>query len=282
MRYSLFWREEDQMDRYLMFVDEEYDGICDDTLNNFSVALGAIIPEMEIKEDLLACYNSSSSKSFRPNDPEGKTDPEWLTTYGFSRDDNQGHEPFVKSIMIPKCPGETRDGVTVTPESKRLLTRVGKAISQLMKNSKYKTCVPSCMDSDGLDKKLQGLTDKYSYYLCQDFSKMGLSLPKRVILAVLQACYDATLYEPFLEAKDFFSRVKVYTDDFYRDSVRGYCLGLFNEGASLVQLALHYLNLEEIHEDLDGMFLNDDSVVGFHDLDVAVRYACVDTTIASV
>jgi hypothetical protein len=97
--------------------------------------------------------------------------PEWFNNYGKSRIDDGPAFAKVKGIQIPKCAGETRDGVCMHTYTKRLLTKVGKAISQLIDQGIFKKRCPGRMDADELDSKLSFLSRKYDWFLCQDFEK---------------------------------------------------------------------------------------------------------------
>jgi hypothetical protein len=277
MRFTIFWELKSDDSEYMFNLTAEDIDIDPDTLEEFRSAVSEVIPnEFSVKEDLLGQYNVSSAKSFLPDDASKKTVPEWLANHGRRFEDNQGPRHEVKGTQIPKCAGETRDGVTLHTSTKRMLTKCGHAIRQLLDAGPYRRNHPSSMTSEELDKRLTRFSDRYAYFFCKDFAKIGLTLPIDVAVAVLEACYSSTRYEPFIDAISFFKDLWYYSNDSYRKVVRGYCLGLFNEGMTLVQLAMHHLTCANISRRSDGMFLNDDSVVGFADEIECREYAEYD------
>jgi len=279
MRYSIFWDLTSDDHKY-MFYEGTEDLLCDDgLLGTFRVSLSAVLPDSAtIVEDVFDQYKTGSAKSFRPEEPDRKRDPEWLQLYGEYLPKDEYAMAKVKGVLIPKCAGETRDGVTMPPGTKRLLTKVGKAISQLIGRGPYRKRHPTGMEYSEVHGKLEHLSCKYGWFLCNDFEKIGLTLPTYVIVATLSECYQITEYQPFLEAIKLFKELEYHNDTEYLTILRGYCLGLFNEGMTLVQLALHHMSCSEIGVDHDGMFLNDDAVVGFETKEDAMEYAIVDNS----
>jgi hypothetical protein len=279
MRFTIFWELESDDHKY-MFSEGSEEAITDlEYMESFSFAVLSVIPnDISIEEDVLGTYYPGSAKSYDPSVPDKKRVPEWLECYGEDYLDDGPPIPKVKGVQIPKCAGETRDGVTIPPTTKRLLTKVGKAISQLIRKGPYSKRHPTGMTYDQVKGKLSHLDQKYAWFLCLDFEKIGISLPIPIIIATLEACYEVTGYDPFQEAIELFRGMEYHNGSEYAKVLRGYCLGLFNEGMTLVQLALHYLVCEEISADRDGMFLNDDGVVAFTTQDEAMAYAEADST----
>jgi hypothetical protein len=279
MRFTLFW-DLGSDDHEHMFSEGSDDTLVDpDQVEAFGYSLLSILPDtFSITEDILASYKVGSAKSFDPSCPNDKRMPEWLLNHGAFREDDGPPIAKVKGVLIPKCPGETRDGVTIPTTTKRILTRVGSAISQLMQAGKFRKRHPTGMNYEEVDSKLQHFSDKYSWFLCLDFEKIGLTLPTYIISKVLDTCYDITEYEPFLEAKNLFEGLEYHNGSDYYKIMRGFCLGLFNEGMTLVQLALHHMSCIETDVDHDGMFLNDDAVVAFYTKKEALAYAEADST----
>jgi hypothetical protein len=275
MRFTIFWDLKSNDSDYMFSVKKEDIVIEEDDMQRFSLAISSILPKkFSIKEDIFKEYNTSSAKSFNPFSESDRTRPEWLEAFGEVYDDEEPCFNVVKGIQIPKCAGETRDGVTLHINTKRILTKVGSAISQLISSEKgIRKLHPSDMDNDEMDSRLEHLSSKYAHFFCKDFAKIGLTLPIPIISETLSSCYSITEYEPFLEAKNFFETLRFRKDGNERDIIRGFCLGLFNEGMTLVQLALHKMNLDDSGLELDGMFLNDDSVVGSETMDEIREYA---------
>jgi hypothetical protein len=280
MRFTIFWDLKSDDAKY-MFTEDGEDTLLDEgMLESFKFSLMSILPEeIRIKESVSSCFNVGSAKSFDPEDPDKKRIPEWLECYGETGIDEGPPINYVKGVQIPKCAGETRDGVTIPPLTKRCLTKVGKAISQILSKCAYKYRHPTGMSYEQVDGKLQHLAKKYAVFLCQDFEKIGLTLPTHIVVEVLDLCYSISEYEPFLEAKTFFKELQYHNGTEYQKTLRGYCLGLLNEGMTLVQLALHHMVCSDLSTDHDGIFLNDDAVVGFQDREFASRYAESDATI---
>ena len=278
MRYSIFWELTSYDHEYMFHEGSGEDTLLDeDMLETFKSSVRSVIPDqLDIIEDVQEIYAVSGAKSYDPTNPNGKRKPEWLETHGVDVYDDGPPIPKVKGIQIPKCASETRDGVCISPHTKRCLSKVGRAISQLIRSGPFKKRHPTGMTYEEVDSKLSHLSTKWAWFLCLDFEKAGLTLPTHIIRAVLEACYDATEYEPFLEAKSFFENLEYYGDTEYETVLRGFCLGLFNEGMTLVQLALHRIACDEIGTDYDGMFLNDDGVIAFGTETDACRYAMSD------
>jgi hypothetical protein len=278
MRFSIFWDLGSDDHNYMFSEGSDNTLVDSDMIETFKVSVLSVLPDsMEIEDSISDLFKVSSAKSFDPTQPFSKRKPEWLELYGDSVIDEGPAIPKVKGVLIPKCASETRDGVTISPTTKRLLTRCGSAISRMIQVGPYRKRHPTGMDYDQVDSKLSHLADKYRWFLCLDFEKIGLTLPTYIITSVLECCYDVSKYDPFLEAIDFFKGLEYHNGSEYLKLLRGYCLGLFNEGMTLVQLALHHMLCSDLGSDYDGMFLNDDAVVGFETKDDAMAYAEQDS-----
>jgi hypothetical protein len=281
MRFSIFWELKSEDLAYSFY---EGVGYTDDAvLSELVRTVSDMFEGQKVEElPLVGLYESSSSKALNTSDLD-KTVPEWLLTYKNPEYDQASADFFVKEVQIPKCPGETRDGAVVSPSTKKALKQVNMAIMLLLKDNKHaKTRTPMCMNSEEFDHQLDQMS-RFYYWYCRDYEKIGLSLPFTVICAVLQGLYNATGYEPFWEGQKFFSNPKVYTlEKEILSTVRGFFLGMFNEGMTIVQLALDVMVRDKMdsYSRPRALVLNDDSVFGFRHLNVLKEYVEEDRTLS--
>jgi len=149
---------------------------------------------------------------------------------------------------------------------------------------KIKGCVYG-RDAAFIRKLVTRFGSRNEYFYMRDYGKSGMTIPHKVIRAVLEGFYRRTP-EKAQRACRFFEHGVAYSGESNSDADRikiGAPLGLFVEGYTLLQYAIFELNLQDMGpgDHLDFSATNDDMIVGgpeervlhFQQVDVVTNHA---------
>lgn len=222
---------------------------------------------------------SVASNGFNANDPTFKTQPEWSLEYDDPSLD--GELPFLicKRSEAPKKPSETRDIGILDPRSmrrhRRFMWPLQRACSRLMSS-------PHGKDIDHLMSIIEDVRSTSNYYYMRDYAKSGMTLPHKVIRAFMEGFYKRRPEYAKL-ASEWYEGARVYFFDpgqeanyFHPDT--GCPLGLCVEGYTLIQYAIHEINLMSCTSSKGFKFsaTNDDMIVGHPDEKLIDEYINID------
>jgi hypothetical protein len=279
--FFIFWREEVE-DYKAMF-----DGVPSDTDPEVLETISDLVAEMS--EKLISDEEIASDPPYdviwRPVATGGftgdKTMPEWEIEF----DDPSGdlEEEILVSArgQAPKRPSETRDIGVLKPGSLRFHRRIMWLLQKACKR------IPGCpygQSQDFIKKVVSRLGSRKDAFYMRDYTKSGMTIPHEVQAAVFNGFYRRRP-ELGIKAARFFKDQQLYFKD--RDTGEwelrrpdtGSPLGLFVEGYTLLQYALHELNLREVTFPSSSCLFsatNDDMVAAFDSPLDAQEYLLAD------
>jgi len=208
------------------------------------------------------------------------TKPEWLIEYDDPSWDIEEEIMICARSIAPKRPGETRDIGIMKPSSlhfhRRFMWHLQKAIT------KIDGC-PYGKSPEYLRRVVGKIGSKNEYFYMRDYTKSGMTIPHKVQEAVLKGFFRRRP-DMGLKAARFFSNQQLYfkQDDgswLLTRPETGSPLGMFVEGYTILQYALHNLNCAQISapsKSFQFTATNDDMVVGSVDRDHLEEYLLAD------
>lgn len=164
---------------------------------------------------------------------------------------------FGKRTVINPFPGGVRDTVMADPDTLGKMKLIKEHFSEICRHSTTNGM------SKNLDKRLERvLSRKLFHHL--DFKKMGLTFPRRYFTIFGEEIAKRGHEIPFLEdVKDIY--VDIDGDVF--QTVRGYCLGWFNEAVTVLIEIFVRLWARTYNLSIDFIVFNDDVLIGDQDSD---------------
>jgi hypothetical protein len=244
----------------------------------------SLLTDEEIRQDAPTeiIYKPTGSGGFA----DEKIRPEWEHEFENPRLDEELDAMEAARSQAPKRPGETRDIGILSPGSirthRRFMWNLQRACIRI------KGC-PYGKDQGVLRKVIRSLGENNSYFFMRDYAKSGMTIPHEVINAVLSGFYSR---RPDLAklGSSFYCKGRLWLKN--SDSVyeahkpkTGAPLGLFVEGYTLLQYAIHELNCGAMAAPA-GKYqfsaTNDDMVVGARDEDSITHYMEVDAATNSL
>jgi len=209
-----------------------------------------------------------------------KTHPSWSIEYDAPEWDIDEEVMICARSQAPKRPGETRDIGIMRPSSLHFHRRF---MYLLQKACKRISGCPYGKDPDVLRRIVTKIGSDKEYFYMRDYTKSGMTIPHSVQGAILRGFY-ARRPELAEKAARFFSDQQLFfknDDGSYRleRPDTGSPLGMFVEGYTLFQYALHNMNLSQISAEAKHFLFsatNDDMVVGNNDRDELEEYLLAD------
>jgi hypothetical protein len=276
--HFIFWREEVN-DYEAMFGLPYSDPELLEELEDFV----AEISERLISEEEL-CSEPPDTFVYRPVATSGftgdETKPEWEIEFDDPSQDLEEQVMVCARSIAPKRPSETRDIGIMRPASLRFHRRFMYHLQQAC--FKIKGC-PYGKSPEYLRSVVSSIGSNNDYFYMRDYTKSGMTIPHLVQRAVLRGFFRR---RPGYgdEAADFFSRQQFFVKqpsgeyELLRPDT-GSPLGMFVEGYTLFQYALHNMNISQISSDrrlFQFSATNDDMVVGSRDLPALQEYLLAD------
>jgi len=181
-----------------------------------------------------------------------------------------------KRVKIPKKPGETRDGVVLFPPSRRSLRKVNWYLAWVA--NKLENC-PYGKDMDYVNMLLDSFYENKKYFYQRDIEKCGLTLPHTVIATVNKAVFDTLGLEDIGQlAAQLFGQPVLHDyssgEMQQRLPTRGHFLGMWSEGTTILQYALHRMN--PYGSKVMFTSINDDQLSGCRSGEIMSLYADAD------
>jgi hypothetical protein len=208
-----------------------------------------------------------------------ETKPEWSIEFDDPSWDIEEELMICARSQAPKRPGETRDIGIMRPTSlhfhRRFMWLLQKACTRI------KGC-PYGKSPEILRKIVTKIGSKKEYFYMRDYTKSGMTIPHAVQAAVLRGFYRR---RPDIgeKATRFFAEQQLFfkEGDGYRleRPETGSPLGMFVEGYTIFQYALHNMNLSQISADRRHFLFsatNDDMVAANDDRDELEEYLLAD------
>jgi len=255
-----FWKEEVN-DLKESFTEVK---INSETLEKFEEVLNNILPDIELVEPVVEKYRTTRCKT----DSEStawhfeeviKRDPTFTVKYD-----------TVRSI-IPVSPGNFRDAAILHPDSSYTINYLGKKILQILSSMENSAMNVNFENGwKNYNRILYKFSRKKKYSYLRDFKKCGLTMPREIISIVEKVLVKKYPRQNF-EYLNIYQNWRVYLKDYagqkdgYIQPPRGHALGQANELTTLIQIVIHYMNLDRSEEELgeplkvDAVFWNDDS-----------------------
>jgi len=211
-------------------------------------------------------------------DMEG-TKPEWELEFDNPELDYMEEILVSKRGIAPKRPSEIRDIGVMHPTCIRQHRRFMYYLQNACKR------IPGCphgRDLNHLKKTVSLIGKKNTYFYMRDYTKSGMTVPHPVVRAVFEGFFErrpdlAKIAPKFYETQQFW--IKEGEGLECLKPLTGSPLGLFVEGYTILQYAIHEINLSGISAPRDSFYFsatNDDMVVGSDSKTDIYEYQNVD------
>jgi hypothetical protein len=212
--------------------------------------------------------------------------PEWELEYDQPLSDDFSPYMVAYRSIARKRPTEVRDIGVLTPGSLKCHRSFMLPLQRLVSR------IPSCPHGRSVNF-VKGLVSSFGskneYFFMRDYTKSGMTIPHQVIRAVFEGIYED---EPELmhRAISFYEKGVVMVDDdlggkVFRKPQTGVPLGLFVEGYTILQYAIHEMVCQDLNmtPDQTGMFsaTNDDMLFGSPYRHIVESYMDSDNVINS-
>jgi len=214
-----------------------------------------------------------------------KSTPEWELEFDRPGDDYEDEILICLRSQAPKRPSEFRDIGIMKPSSLRFHRRIMWLLKKCVQR------IPGCRygrDQEYTDKIVSRIGSRSDHFYMRDYTKSGMTIPHSVQNAVFRGFYRrrpelAERCQNFFTKQQLFIKNDGGTLDVLHPET-GSPLGLFVEGYTILQYAIHEINKAELSGlDLNCLFsaTNDDMVVGFNTSFEAWAYQQADERINS-
>nr|USW07199.1 putative RNA-dependent RNA polymerase [Plasmopara viticola lesion-associated ormycovirus 7] len=265
--HFIFWKEE--VDDYKSMFDGVPEHTNPETLDELESIMDQLSRRLISDDEIMS--DPPDEYIFQPVATGGftgeRTMPEWEIEFDSPEGDIEEEILICARSIAPKRPGETRDIGIQKPSCLRFHRR----IMWLLK----KACnrIPGCpygRGSEYLKRMITRLGTRNSNFYMRDYTKSGMTIPHEVQERVFKGFYSR---RPDLGAKAarFFKDQQLFIKDPASGEYvltrpdTGSPLGLFVEGYTLLQYAIHELNtraLDVPSHSFQFSATNDDMVVG--------------------
>lgn len=256
--FFIFWKEECDDWKYMFMgkpdADVELLKELEDEVARLSLKY---LPSGDFSVPDEVVWRPSSSNAF---DGESVTEPEWVMEFDHPESDVMTDRlEFCRGFAM-KRPSETRDIGTLTPASLRLHREIMFPLQMACRN--IKGCVYG-RDQSYIRKTVEELGSSNRWFYMRDYTKSGMTVPHHVIRAVFLGFYRRKPELGEKAAKAFERQVlhiKIGEEMVAKHPDTGSPLGMFVEGFTLLQYAMHNLTMSGLHGKIDFNATNDDMV----------------------
>jgi len=209
----------------------------------------------------------------------GKKSPEWELELDNPDGDFLENTMIGARSMAPKRPGEVRDIGIQTPQSLRMHRIIMWPLQRACR--RIKGC-PHGRPNDQLEKIVTTIGENSSRWYMRDYMKSGMTIPHAVIRAVFAGFYERRpdmieIAAGFWEEQQLFFK-EGDTWELKRPTT-GSPLGMFVEGYTLLQYAIHQINVDSVDVPSRAYHFsatNDDMVVGSSSIEALEAYQYAD------
>jgi hypothetical protein len=283
-RYWFFWDQPDEGDFKASLLplntvkQEHLDLLYDKVMSILPDGSIDVIQEEEILLEV------SSSSGLESNDVHSSTrkvfDLKQTQNYFDSSKGING-----KMSYIQKCPGDTRDSITLPVPQSNVIKLIEKQVSCIAAEVPFSAYVK---DPELLKQKISEFDEKFSWFICRDLKKDGLTKVRVLVQTVLQAIKDKypnlpackyfDIYKSFTFLRTFEGVEKVYSPN------RGVGLGMSSAITTILQSAIFSITIDEmysrediyIHGEIGALFYHDDAAIGFENYDDSLVYDSIE------
>jgi hypothetical protein len=275
--HFIFWKE--TSDDYTWMFRKNLPDIDEEVLSEVRDILADLSQELLSDSEITApvpktdIFMPVSSGSFDPG--IGKSAPNWEIEYDSPEWDYEESRMIAKRSLAPKRPGETRDIGILTPASMHRHRRFMFFLQMACR--RIRGC-PYGQDMDKVDRIVTAFSKAGEFYYMRDYTKSGMTVPHPVIRAVFEGFYRRRPDYGEMAARWFENGQLYFADDMACPShtTSGAPLGLFVEGYTLLQYAIHRINMGSFARRCSFSATNDDMLVAFRTLDDCLSYIDID------
>jgi hypothetical protein len=280
--FFIFWEEDCDDWRYMFGGKPHVDLEMLERLRNKCTTIGSnLFRDADFLNDPISENRPVASNGF---DGYESTSAEWSLEYDDPVFDDFSPYMIAKRSIARKRPSEVRDIGILTPGSMRSHRRFMRPLQRLC------TRLPNCphgRDQAYIKALVTHFGMNYDYFYMRDYTKSGMTVPHEVIKAVFEGLY---IDQPELckLACDFYDKGVVMVDyqgtPTFRHPDTGVPLGLWVEGYTILQYALHMLIVQDMPDYGEANRLahtatNDDMLVGCRNPEVLDDYVNRDTAV---
>lgn len=261
--YLIFFKEEDPED-YLngwLPLTENKKWIA-----RFKASVLGILPERETFEEISSVeVLTKLSSSISIEQGTFKHVPHYMIKNKYLRfSKNRG---ISERSVIRVSPNNTRDSVLLDPSDLNTISLIDQQVMEILR------VMPGHIhirDKDEVSRRYHRLYNKYTDFLHRDIRKEGITKPRALLRAMLEALKEKYPDIGIFCNTSYYDEYVLHVNGELMYPPRGHGLGMANSLTTLMQLAVHELILclllDDIpHLDMDILCLNDDFVAGFKD-----------------
>jgi hypothetical protein len=274
-----FWEEDCDDWKYMFGGKPEH--VDENMLERITMKCAAYaskyVPD-SFKENPLHIYRPTASNGF---DGVDTTVQEWELEYDDPVMDYDSPYMIAKRSIARKRPTEVRDIGILTPGSIRSHRRF-MSVLQLIA-SKLPNC-PHGKSQDYVKSLVRKIGSGTDYFFMRDYTKSGMTVPHEVIEAVMSGIFQDDDELRNLSV-NFYKKGVVLIEENGQTSFRhpdtGVPLGLWVEGYTILQYAIHDIIMQELGPGMGRIMhsaTNDDMVVGFSNLETRESYMALDVS----
>jgi len=168
--------------------------------------------------------------------------------------------------VIQVGPANTRDSVILSAEHLATTQAINKQIQEILN----KMSESGMKDGLDLEAKIKSIRKKYSYFVCRDIQKEGITKPRRLIIILKRALERKYPNIKIFSYMDIYENFELLIDGKRLETLRGHGLGMANAITTLLQISLFYLTLKEMAREKEFIFeectclaYNDDFLTAF-------------------
>jgi hypothetical protein len=274
--HFIFWQE-DSDDYTWMLRDNVHvpdPEILDELRNICSDLSEELLSDAEIMQNVpkTEIFMPVSSGSFDP--ALGKSLPNWEAEYDNPNWDYEEPRMVAKRSLAPKRPGETRDIGILTPASMHRHRRFMFFLQMACR--RIRGC-PYGQDMDKVARVIDVFRRSGPWYYMRDYTKSGMTVPHPVIRAVFEGFYRRRPDYAEMAASWYENgQLHFSSDPDVKHPTSGAPLGLFVEGYTLLQYAIHRMNKGMCSLSTTFSGTNDDMLVSFKSEEDCIHYIHVD------
>jgi hypothetical protein len=170
-----------------------------------------------------------------------------------------------KRSRIRVSPNNCRDSVLNSPSDLNVISLIDHQLMEILK------VVPGhihLQNKEIVDRRYQHLFKNNNYFLHRDLRKEGITKPRILLKAMLEALHEEYPDILVFQNTSFYDDFILLDNDNIISPKRGHGLGMANTLTTLMQLAVHEMILDELRDDIPDMngevlCINDDMTIGF-------------------
>jgi len=256
-QYLIHWKEDVEDYKYgfePLKISEKYIKLFEDTLTN--LLSNSEIERIDPREILLGssgsiCLNSELNKKF----PVYKEKETRRNEFSKSR------SPTARSV-VQVGPQNTRDAVLNNLPDLNKIKLIERQTAEVLEIFSDKTVNRNLLD---FEKKYEKFKKNHKWFLCRDFTKEGITKPRRLLRSMLTCLHKAF---PDCEAYwdvGFYDNFEILFEDIILNPIRGHGLGMANALTTLMQIVIFEMTVSRMNIDSSAIHLlthNDDAILG--------------------